>query len=83
MDQAIVIKLLHQSACGDILSIKPYFVSGFIQWGFLPVNIIELVYRSAFLCTRVAGSVVVVVLELVGELRCHIPSNRSIPESLR
>ena len=40
--------------------------------------------KRVFLCAlRVAGMVVVVVLELVGGLRCHISSSRSSPESLR
>ena len=42
----------------------------------------KALYRSAFVITRVAGIVAVVVMELVAELRCHIPSKRSSPESL-
>ena len=43
----------------------------------------ESVEESASVCTRVAGTVVVVILELLGELRCRISSSRSSPESLR
>ena len=42
---------------------------------------IDRIEECAFVCARVAGMVVVVVLELVGELRCHISSSRSSPES--
>jgi len=49
----------------------------------LLAGLLETVKRSAFVCTRVAGIDVVIVLELVGELRCHIPRNRSSPESMR
>jgi len=40
------------------------------------------VYRSAFVCTEDAG-IVVVCSGVCRQVRCHIPSDRSSPESLR